>query len=139
MARKYRRKSNGQFAGGAGQSNGRSTNSGASVGGNGSKGRKAAKPKLTAGARFKKGAKASAKFAVHNPRLVLGVAAVGLHVGANASMKASHKRSIKAGQMNQRRKTDFIAAKRGLGSNKPGSGLKIAKRTLRGAYKIASK
>lgn len=132
MARKYRRKSNGQFAGGAGQNNGSSANSG-------SKGVKAARPKATVGARFKKGAQASAKFAAKNPRLVLGAVATATFAAQIHADNRSASKRLKAGRLNTARKQDFIASKRGLGQHRPGSGLKVAKRTLRGAYKIASK
>ena len=155
MARKYRRKSNGQFAGGGGTS--------VSSKGGGARPKAAAGKKKTnsivAANRMAKNAKAkranpsgqikvkakSSKrqkvimFAAKNPRLVLGVAAI---AAANMPMGSTGTSGIskatKAMAQAAKYATDTASDKKGIGG-RPGAGLKASKRNVRGAYKIRSK
>lgn len=143
MARKYKRSANGRFAGGSGQSNGKApAGQRRVIPKNGSKGVAQNKPKGRSKNRLKAGAKAVGSFAKKNPRLVGGVAALAVHAGVSASAGALDRRDARRDSKiygaAKRYAESTIASKRGIGG-KPGAGLKAAKRSPRGAYKIRSR
>lgn len=148
MARKYRRDSSGRFAGGGGTA-GTGTKMSASGGGarpkaaagqrqiprNGSVAQKRANP---SGQRFrgaKKAAKGVGKFIKKNPE-VLGLA---ISAGLAGKMQHDIKQRGKLLDSSATHIRNVVADKRGIGSKRPGEGLKRSGRTMRGAYKIRSR
>lgn len=136
MARKYRRSANGRFAGGGGggstASKGASSKPKAAVA-QGQKQVARKQPKSTARQK-------AIKFVAKHPRAVIAtayVATTAVHNRHQIGTAIQTGQAVAAMKKAAKYATDHVSDKRGIGSNKPGQGLKAAKKR-NGAYKIRS-
>lgn len=139
MARKYKRKSNGQFAGGGGSAG--STAKGGGTKGASSKPKAATKSSTKAKSLAGKRKKMSRKrkvlmFAAENPALVVGVVGMGLSATANARFAVNNATAARKVSNSTKFRNDMKAAARGLGKTTGSQGLKAARRSRKGVYKL---
>ena len=138
MARKYKRKSNGQFAGGGGSA-------GSTAKGGGKKGAKA-KPKAETNSKAQAKSLAKIKrvqrrnkvimFAARNPQLVVGAVGSATVLALNGKQALNAATAAKKVSNSNRFANDMKAALRGISSTVGSSGLKAKKQNRKGVYKL---
>lgn len=122
MARRYKRKANGQFAGGGGTA----------VGGKGG----GSKAKMGTTKRKSTKRQKIIKFAAQNPRLVVGLAGSATVLALNGRMALNDATAARKISNSNKFKNEMRAAVRGVGGAVGSKGLKAKRQTRRGVYKL---